>query len=123
MIRVLDLQFHRIDKPDGLFNRLEKDGVVARVLNDADIERFVHKAPDDTRAWFRSRCIQKYTEEILFLNWEVVGFNHGAIHRMVPLLNPLKGTRDQFETLFENAQNSKELISLLESETGFDGST
>ncbi|MFH0730929.1 MAG: proteasome accessory factor PafA2 family protein [Pseudomonadota bacterium] len=116
MMRVLDLQYHRIDQPDGIFSRLEKDGVVARLLNDADIERFVHHAPDDTRAWFRSRCIQKYAEEILFLNWEVVGFDHGAIHRMIPLLNPLKGTRNQFERLFEKARNSKELISLLEAE-------
>jgi proteasome accessory factor A len=116
MMRVLDLQYHRIDKADGIFSRLEKDGGVARLLNDAEIERFVHHAPDDTRAWFRSRCIQKYAEEILFLNWEVVGFDHGAIHRMIPLLNPLKGTRDQFERLFEKARNSKELVTLLEAE-------
>jgi Pup amidohydrolase len=122
MMRVLDLQYHRIDNPDGLFDRLEKDGVVTRLLNDAEIERFIHQAPDDTRAWFRSRCIQKYAEEILFLNWEVVGFDHGEIHRMIPLLNPLKGTREQFESLFEKAQSSRELISLLESEAGFAGS-
>jgi hypothetical protein len=31
------------------------------------------------------------------------------------LLNPLKGTRDQFHKVFEQSQNARELIALLES--------
>lgn len=114
MLQVLDLQYHRIDSQEGLFYRLQADGIATTLLKDEDIQYFVDQAPDDTRAYFRSRCIQKYAEEILFLNWEVVGFNHGEIHRMIPLLNPLKGTRDHFETLFEDAPTSAALIAQLE---------
>jgi Pup amidohydrolase len=115
MLRVLDLTYHHIDLRKGLFYRLQQDGIAARLLDDDEIGHYVHNAPEDTRAYFRSRCIEKYAAEILFLNWEVVGFNHGRVHRMVPLLNPLKGTRTQFAGLFDEARDSVELIARLES--------
>jgi proteasome accessory factor A len=118
MLQVLDLQYHRVDSPEGVFNRLQKDGVVERVTTDEEIRRLVHQAPEDTRAYFRGRCIEKYPEEIMLLSWEVVAFDHGQIHRMIPLLNPLQGTREQFEGLFAGAATSRELISRLEAETG-----
>jgi proteasome accessory factor A len=118
MLQVLDLQYHRVDNPEGMFNRLQKDGVAERVTTDDEIHHFVRHAPEDTRAYFRGRCIEKYPKEIMLLSWEVVAFDHGPIHRMIPLLNPLQGTREQFEGLFADAATSRELISRLEAETG-----
>jgi proteasome accessory factor A len=114
-LRVLDLAYHHIDRQKGLFYRLQDDGIAARLIEDDEIAHHVHHAPEDTRAYFRSRCIEKYAAEILLLNWEVVAFNHGRVHRMVPLLNPLKGTQTQFARLFDEARDSVELIARLES--------
>jgi Pup amidohydrolase len=114
LLPVLDLQYHRVDNLEGLFYKLQKEGMTARVCDDEEISRYVDQAPDDTRAYFRSRCIQKYAREMFLLNWEVVGFDHGEVHRMVPLLNPLKGTREQFEDLFAHAGDSGALIAGLE---------
>lgn len=116
LLKVLDLQYHRVDSPEGIFYKLQGDDMTQRVCDDEQIGYFVENAPDDTRAYFRSRCIQKYAQEMFLLNWEVVGFDNGEVHRMVPLLNPLQGTREQFETLFDNAADSRALISGLESE-------
>jgi proteasome accessory factor PafA2 len=113
LLPVLDLQYHRVDNLEGLFYKLQADGLTARLCDDREIDHFVDHAPDDTRAYFRSRCLQKYAREIYLLNWEVVGFDHGDVHRMVPLLNPLKGTREQFEKLFINAADSRALMSQL----------
>jgi hypothetical protein len=117
LLPVLDLQYHRVDNLEGLFYKLQADGLTARLCDDQEIDHFVDHAPDDTRAYFRSRCLQKYAREIYLLNWEVVGFDHGDVHRMVPLLNPLKGTREQFEKLFINAADSRALMSQLAGET------
>lgn len=114
LLPVLDLQYHRVDNQEGLFYKLQADNMTTRLLDEKEIGYFVDHAPDDTRAYFRSRCIQKYAREVFLLNWEVVGFDHGDVHRMVPLLNPLKGTREQFETIFSEAKDSTELISRLE---------
>jgi proteasome accessory factor PafA2 len=113
LLRVLDLQYHRVDNREGLFYKLQRDGLTQRICTDAQISHFVDHPPDDTRAYFRGRCLQKYAREIFLLNWEVVGFDHGQVHRMVPLLNPLKGTRDQFEDIFAAAGDSSELIARL----------
>jgi Pup amidohydrolase len=110
LLPVLDLQYHRMDNLEGLFYKLQRDGMAARICDDEEISRYVDLAPDDTRAYFRSRCIQKFAPEIFLLNWEVIGFDHGEVHRMVPLLNPLKGTREQFEELFAHAGDSSALI-------------
>jgi proteasome accessory factor A len=118
LLPVLGLQYHRMDSPQGLFYKLERDGMTVRLCDEAEITYFVDHAPDDTRAWFRSRCLQKYAREVFLLNWEVVGFDHGDVHRMVPLLNPLKGTREQVEALFEAADDSTELIARLEEDAG-----
>jgi proteasome accessory factor PafA2 len=114
LLPVLDLQYHRVDNLEGLFYKLQRDGMAERVCNDDEIGRYVDHAPEDTRAYFRSRCIQKYAREMFLLNWEVIGFDHGDVHRMIPLLNPLKGTRQQFEDLFAHAGDSSALIAALE---------
>jgi Pup amidohydrolase len=118
LLPVLGLQYHRVDSPEGLFYKLQRDGMTTDLCDEKEIAYFVDHAPDDTRAWFRSRCLQKYAREVFLLNWEVVGFDHGEVHRMVPLLNPLKGTREQFEAIFAAARDSSELVERLETQTG-----
>jgi len=112
-IRIFDLQYHNIEPKDGLFWHLQSQGLVDRILTDAEIARCVNEAPPDTRAYFRGKCIEKFPKEILLINWEVVGFDHGEIHRMVPLLNPLKGTREQFEDIFDRCVDSRELLAII----------
>ncbi len=113
VLRVLDLQYHNIDPKDGIFYHLQGQGLTERMLDDGDIARFVKEAPPDTRAYFRGKCIEKFPEEVYLVNWEVVGFDHGKIHRMVPLVNPFKGTRAQFQEIFEHSQNSRDLLEML----------
>jgi proteasome accessory factor A len=114
LLKVLDLQYHRVDSLEGLFYKLQRDEMTQRLCSEEQISHFADNAPDDTRAYFRSRCIQQYAREMLLLNWEVVGFDNGDVHRMVPLLNPLQGTREQFELLFDNAADSRALMAGLE---------
>lgn len=71
------------------------------------------KPPPDTRAYFRGKCIEKFPKEMHLVNWEVVGFDQGDVYRMIPLLNPLKGTREQFEEVFNQASDSAELLDLI----------
>jgi proteasome accessory factor PafA2 len=113
-LRVFDLQYHNIEPESGLFGHLQSRGHVDRLLEDAEVIALIKEPPPDTRAYFRGKCIEKFPNELLMVNWEVVGFDHGEIHRMVPLLNPLKGTRGQFHDLFERCSNSKELLEMVQ---------
>jgi proteasome accessory factor A len=113
LLKVLDLQYHNIDVEDGVFYRLQNDGLTERILQDHEIGRFVHEPPTDTRAYFRGKCIEKFPGEIHMVNWEVVGFDQGDVYRMVPLLNPMKGTREHFLEVFERSSSSVDLLDLL----------
>ena len=115
LLSVLDLQYHNIDPREGIFYRTQHQGFTERFLTDDEINGFVHAAPENTRAWFRSKCIEKFPGEIYLVNWEVVGFEQGDIYRMIPLLNPLTGTLDQYRDVFDQAQNAREFIDLIES--------
>jgi len=117
LLTVLDLQYHNIDGQEGIFYRTEDQGFTERLLTKDEIARFAYAAPDNTRAWFRGKCLEKFPEEIYLVNWEVVGFDQGDIYRVVPLLNPLKGTRDQYQKIFDQSRNARELIALLESDS------
>jgi proteasome accessory factor A len=112
-IKVLDLKYHNIDESEGIFYHLQDREVAERLLEDTDIETLVARPPEDTRAYFRGKCIEKYPGEINFVNWEVVGFDQGDVYRMVPLMNPMKGTRDRFERIFEECENAAELIAAI----------
>ncbi len=113
-LSVFDLQYHNIEPESGLFWHLQSKGLVDRILEDDEISRAVREAPPDTRAYFRGKCIEKFPNEINFVNWEVVGFDHGESHRMIPLLNPLKGTKNQFRDVFDRCTNSRELVKMVQ---------
>jgi Pup amidohydrolase len=115
LLSVLDLQYHNIDKKEGIFYRTQDQNFTERILTDDEIRGFVETPPENTRAWFRGKCIEKFPKEIYLVNWEVVGFDHGDIYRMVPLLNPLKGSRDQYQEIFDRSENAREFIEMLES--------
>ena len=112
-IRVLDLKYHNIDESEGIFYHLQDREVAERLLEDSDIETFVARPPEDTRAYFRGRCIEKFPGEINLVNWEVVGFDQGDVYRMIPLMNPMKGTKDRFGRIFEECESAAELIAAI----------
>jgi Pup amidohydrolase len=114
-LRIFDLQYHNIEPESGLFWHLQSQGLIDRLLEDDEIFRFMSEAPPDTRAYFRGKCVAKFSDEIVFVNWEVVSFDHGDSYRMIPLLNPLKGTKDQFQEVFDRCANSRELVATLHS--------
>jgi proteasome accessory factor A len=115
LLNVLDLKYHNIDREEGIFYQTQTQDLTERMLSDDEIDGFMHAPPDNTRAWFRGKCIEKFAKEIYLVNWEVVGFDQGDIYRMVPLLNPFKGIRDQYEEIFDRSENACELIENLES--------
>ena len=54
--------------------------------------------PEDTRAYFRGRCISRYPDAIAAASWDSIIFDTGrdALQR-VPMREPLRGTRAHVE--------------------------
>ncbi len=114
-LRLVDLQYHDIRLDKGLYYRLAATGKVERVVTDAEIDRAIMEPPEDTRAYFRGRCISKYPDAIAAASWDSLIFDVGkeALQR-VPMREPLKGTREHVEGLLERSPDPATLVGLLQ---------
>jgi proteasome accessory factor A len=71
--------------------------------------------PDDTRAYFRGRCLQKYPDSVAAASWDSVIFDipgHDSLQR-VPTLEPLRGTRAHVGELIDRCRTATDLVAAL----------
>jgi proteasome accessory factor A len=115
-LRAIDLQYHDVRRDRGLYNRLASSGKVERLATDEEIDRAMMEPPQDTRAYFRGRCIQRYPDAIAAASWDSIIFDTGAeALQRVPMREPLRGTRAQVEDLLARAEDAAALVDLLRS--------
>jgi proteasome accessory factor PafA2 len=115
-LALIDLQYHDVRRERGLYYKLVAGGKVERLVTDAEVEHAVGLPPEDTRAYFRGNCIQRYPNAIMAASWDSVIFDTGreALQR-VPMREPLRGTREHVEGLLEQATDAASLVDLLRS--------
>jgi proteasome accessory factor A len=88
---------------------------VERLVSDDEIEHAVMHPPEDTRAYFRGRCIARFPDAIAAASWDSLIFDTGAeALQRVPMREPLRGTRRHVERLLEEAPDAATLVSLLQ---------
>ena len=115
-LRAIDLQYHDVRRDKGLYYRLEAGGKVARLTSDEQVERAVMEPPEDTRAYFRGRCISKYPDAIAAASWDslIVDTGTDALQR-IPMREPLRGTRSHVRELLDSVGDAAELVERLRS--------
>ena len=55
----------------------------------------MHEPPEDTRAYFRGRCLEKYADQVAAASWDSVIFDlpgRESLQR-VPTIDPLRGSQ------------------------------
>lgn len=106
-LRAIDLQYHDIRPERSLAARC---GLRELVSHDEAL-RALHSPPPSTRAYFRGRCIEKYSENIAAANWDSVVFDLGVgpLHR-VPMMDPLRGTAELTSDLLDRCATARELL-------------
>ena len=68
------LATHNIDPEEGLYLLLEGQGRVARLSDEKRILRAMVEPPRDTRAYFRGKCLEKFGDAVVALNWDSIEF-------------------------------------------------
>ena len=73
-VMMLDLQYHNIRPDRGLYYKLEKEGLVERIVTNEDIEHSMHHPPETTRAKFRGRFVKLANERKILcgVNWSYI---------------------------------------------------
>jgi proteasome accessory factor A len=103
----IDLQYHDLRPSKSLFARLSME----RLTDDDEVALATTSPPLTTRAYFRGRCLEKFSSAIVAANWDSVVFDIGEDSlRRVPMMEPLKGTARHVDTLFEGCDTPAELL-------------
>jgi proteasome accessory factor A len=106
-VAAVDLQYHDVRPERSLFARLDTEHLVT----EAELDGAVHDPPTTTRAYFRGRCLQKFSGSIAAANWDSVVFDLGEDPlRRVPMMEPLRGSAAHVDTLFNECESPAELL-------------
>jgi proteasome accessory factor A len=114
-LHAIDLQYADIRPEKGLYHRLVRLGRIDRLLTDEIVTDAMHEPPEDTRAYFRGRCLSKYADNIAAASWDSVIFDlpgHESLQR-VPTIDPLRGTRSHVGKLLDDNDTALALFEAL----------
>jgi proteasome accessory factor A len=109
-LAAMDLQYHDLRPEKSLFSRLGME----RITNDDEVALAQFEPPTDTRAYFRGKCLQKWSDDIVAANWDSLVFDVGREPlRRVPMMEPTRGTEAHVGTLLAECTTSSELLDKL----------
>jgi Pup amidohydrolase len=113
-LHLIDLQWSDVRPAKGLAQRLYAKGRFQRIVSDQMIAEAVDTPPEDTRAWFRGRCVSRFGADVAAASWDSVIFDidSDSLQR-IPTLDPLRGSRSHIGDLLESAASARELIEAL----------
>jgi Pup amidohydrolase len=104
------LQYHDLRPDKSLADRVG----LQRLTTDDEVERAMTEPPEDTRAYFRGTCLQRWADQIVAANWDSMVFDVGGDPlRRVPMMDPTRGTKAHVGRLMAECSNTAELVDRL----------
>ncbi|ACU71342.1 protein of unknown function DUF245 domain protein [Catenulispora acidiphila DSM 44928] len=114
-LELVDLQYSDVRPEKGLYQRLAARGRFERITTDEQIRAAVDHPPEDTRAYFRGRCLDKYADSVAAASWDSVIFDvpgRESLQR-VPTLEPTRGTKQHVQALIDRSRTAEDLVRAL----------
>ncbi|QWZ10493.1 proteasome accessory factor PafA2 [Nocardioides panacis] len=114
-LHLIDLQYADIRPDKGLYHRLVRLGRIERLLTDEEVAAAMHRPPEDTRAYFRGRCLEQYADQIAAASWDSVIFDlpgRESLQR-VPTIDPLRGSKSHVGELLDRCDTAEALFRAL----------
>tara|TARA_B100000965_G_scaffold322682_1_gene284243 strand:- start:8738 stop:10258 length:1521 start_codon:yes stop_codon:yes gene_type:complete len=110
-VRLLALQYH--DVREG--KRISEIIGLKKLITNNEVNNGIDNPPQETRAYFRGVCLQKWPESIVSANWDSLVFRLEDDHlKRVPILDPSEGSLEKVRSLLERVTSPNELIAELE---------
>lgn len=109
--RAIDFQYHDLRPTKNLSSRVGLRSLVAT----GDVTLAIQNPPEETRAYFRGRCVEKFEAAIVNGNWDSLVFDVEREHLVrVPMNDPMRGTKALVGGLLDRCHTAAELIDLLD---------
>jgi len=110
-VHMMDLQYHDLREDRGLYHNLVRNGYVETLVSREDVLRAVDNPPDGTRAYFRGMCLRKFPHRVFGASWTSILFYMDEENiKRIPMMEPLKGSREITEGLFERSETVEDLL-------------
>ncbi len=72
-----------------------------------DVIDAITEPPPTTRAYFRGRCLARWSESVVAANWDSMIFDLGADPlKRIPMMEPLRGTKAHVDELLDGLRNA-----------------
>jgi proteasome accessory factor A len=114
-LHAIDLQYADIRPEKGLYHRLVAMGRIETLIDPEQVGLAMHEPPEDTRAYFRGRCLEKYAASVAAASWDSVIFDipgHSSLQR-VPTIDPLRGSKAHVGKLLDRCDTAEQLFRAL----------
>ena len=113
-LALVDLQYADVRKDKGLYNRLVFRGSMKTLVTEEAVLEAMTTPPEDTRAYFRGRCVAKYADRLAAASWDSVIFDIGRDSLVrIPTMEPTRGTKAHVGALLDAADDATELVDAL----------
>jgi len=110
-VSLMDLQYHDLREDRGLYRKLVRNGWVEPLLSEESVTEALSAPPEGTRAWFRGMCLSKFPHRIFGGSWTSILFSMDEKNiKRVPMMDPLRGSRELTEDLFARSETVEELL-------------
>ncbi len=114
-LKMIDVQYHDVRRDKGIYNKLVASGRFERLVGETAVAHAVEHPPEDTRAFFRGRCLTQYREQVAAAGWDSIIFDVGRdTLQRVPMMDPGKGTRPMTEALLDRCDSAAQLLDELQ---------
>jgi proteasome accessory factor A len=111
--KYLDNLWASLDPNEGLYWSLEKAGAAQKLVEDGEVEHFVHEPPEDTRAWLRAWALRHAAVEDV--DWDMIRLRTTATGDLgwptgssLSMSDPLEYTRARCQSVLESASSPAE---------------
>ena len=85
-----------------------------RLVSEEEVRAAITTPPEDTRAYFRGRCLERYPTSVAAASWDSVIFDLGRESLVrIPTLEPLRGTKAHVGALLEASDTAEQLVDAL----------
>jgi proteasome accessory factor PafA2 len=114
-LELIDYQYSDIRPEKGLYHRLAAAGRIERLLAHGEVDAAMHEPPEDTRAYFRGRCLSKFADAVAAASWDSVIFDlpgRESLQR-VPTIDPLRGSKAHVGELLDRSETAEALVAEL----------
>jgi proteasome accessory factor A len=106
-LAAIDLQYHDLRPEKSLASRLN----LRHIWEPADVKVAVGEPPKETRAYFRGKCLEKFSGSVAAANWDSLIFDIGRDPlRRVPMMDPLRGTAQHVDSLLKRSETASDLL-------------